>query len=248
MKPAHPLHGAGDPAGGFPGEIAGASLKHAVRGAGRRRRDGFPGEIAGASLKRADRRVGDARRPRRFPGEIAGASLKRPRGPVDHVHQGGIPRRNRRGLIEARYAEQPGGEVVRRIPRRNRRGLIEAATSRRRRRSRPWIPRRNRRGLIEASASRRPSTSPRGRIPRRNRRGLIEASSAAMVPSTSPVGFPGEIAGASLKPVDTADDRAGVDAGFPGEIAGASLKRPRYVRRDRGEERVDSPAKSPGPH
>ena len=37
----------------FPGEIAGASLKHAPREAARHRPvDVFPGEIAGASLKR----------------------------------------------------------------------------------------------------------------------------------------------------------------------------------------------------
>ena len=86
-----------------------------------------------------------------FPGEIAGASLKRAaylaRGKVPET----IPRRNRRGLIEARPGERSGrgrlaefpGEIAgaslkrladhgphppaRRIPRRNRRGLIEAA-------------------------------------------------------------------------------------------------------------------------
>ena len=60
----------------------------------------FPGEIAGASLKRSGRVL-----PRadcgEFPGEIAGASLK-PLPPTQRRHAMTlIPRRNRRGLIEA---------------------------------------------------------------------------------------------------------------------------------------------------
>ena len=89
---------------GFPGEIAGASLKPgrksdtiaaSERGIPRRNRRGlieahsrtrstisgysrFPGEIAGASLKpEVALRLVDAGGGR-FPGEIAGASLKRP--------------------------------------------------------------------------------------------------------------------------------------------------------------------------
>ena len=60
----------------------------------------FPGEIAGASLKQPHFRD-IASVTVRFPGEIAGASLKRlesealPRLALE------IPRRNRRGLIEA---------------------------------------------------------------------------------------------------------------------------------------------------
>ena len=60
----------------------------------------FPGEIAGASLKPPlDRPAARVDLP--FPGEIAGASLKRvPRiGLATLVRT--IPRRNRRGLIEA---------------------------------------------------------------------------------------------------------------------------------------------------
>ena len=64
------------PAGRFPGEIAGASLKRSVWPRAQRHSRGFPGEIAGASLKRATGREVDVVRPL-------------------------IPRRNRRGLIEA---------------------------------------------------------------------------------------------------------------------------------------------------
>ena len=85
----------------FPGEIAGASLKHiglelVIRpraGIPRRNRRGlieaarrvvmsrpaerkFPGEIAGASLKRPDGSVHAGVAGVKFPGEIAGASLK----------------------------------------------------------------------------------------------------------------------------------------------------------------------------
>ena len=87
--------------GGFPGEIAGASLKHdPVEVLAREGDGGFPGEIAGASLKP----FGSG------PAERANAEL---------------PRRNRRGLIEAgRSRTTPGSTST--LPRRNRRGLIEA--------------------------------------------------------------------------------------------------------------------------
>ena len=88
---------------------------------------GFPGEIAGASLKRAaSMRLETARGG--FPGEIAGASLKRSETGFNPLTPITIPRRNRRGLIEAGGE----GEVAApdpEIPRRNRRGLIEAGST-----------------------------------------------------------------------------------------------------------------------
>ena len=150
LKPAD-LRAGEPPTAEFPGEIAGASLKRdelTVRVAGggtipRRNRRGlieatgptrprpgpreeFPGEIAGASLKRRDAARGSGRLRRQFPGEIAGASLKPVQEqPVGALRGGGIPRRNRRGLIEAPPGWGPG-RGRHRIPRRNRRGLIEA--------------------------------------------------------------------------------------------------------------------------
>ena len=85
---------------GFPGEIAGASLKHELLVDLVEGFHGFPGEIAGASLKQA---TGHAilRGRARFPGEIAGASLKPSFAVRPLSSLKGIPRRNRRGLIEA---------------------------------------------------------------------------------------------------------------------------------------------------
>ena len=61
----------------------------------------FPGEIAGASLKHQRELAQHLEARWRFPGEIAGASLKR----IDTSDEDDIllriPRRNRRGLIEA---------------------------------------------------------------------------------------------------------------------------------------------------
>ena len=86
---------------GFPGEIAGASLKPAGLSSVGDIPAGFPGEIAGASLKRA-RLARVERRPRHgFPGEIAGASLKQSTRFAPSPPCRAIPRRNRRGLIEA---------------------------------------------------------------------------------------------------------------------------------------------------
>ena len=66
-----------DPAGEFPGEIAGASLKHRpVRDHLREDEAKFPGEIAGASLKRNGQALDVLGTHGKFPGEIAGASLK----------------------------------------------------------------------------------------------------------------------------------------------------------------------------
>ena len=59
--------------------------------------------------------------------------------------------------------------------------------------------------------------------------------------------FPGEIAGASLKPRLDARAGGGVGDVFPGEIAGASLKR-RHLARVPEPPEPFSPAKSPGPH
>ena len=146
-SPASPISSSATP---FPGEFAGASLK---RGDGpdrardaarlpRRIRRGlieagqtrmhcgsssraFPGEFAGASLKLRLRGVlsGGARA---FPGEFAGASLKR--GEVlDRLRQfSDLPRRIRRGLIEA-AARSSRSLRVSCLPRRIRRGLIEAS-------------------------------------------------------------------------------------------------------------------------
>ena len=64
----------------------------------------FPGEIAGASLKLARLRR-RSWRSSAFPGEIAGASLKQAREPDPGAEQAPlVPRRNRRGLIEAEAA------------------------------------------------------------------------------------------------------------------------------------------------
>ena len=83
-------------------------------------------------------------------------------------------------------------------------------------------------------------------IPRRNRRGLIEARRSRARRGRPSPEFPGEIAGASLKPVHPTPDGREPNQ-FPGEIAGASLKQaalataaPAIVQ--------NSPAKSPGPH
>ena len=110
-----------------------------------------------------------------------------------------IPRRNRRGLIEAPRGPGPRGGRGRSIPRRNRRGLIEAAPCRSTRPRPPWP------------------------IPRRNRRGLIEACQLWQWNRLQVVGFPGEIAGASLK-LRSPGRRPRPPVRFPGEIAGASLK------------------------
>ena len=85
----------------FPGEIAGASLKrhpHDDVVVGLRE---FPGEIAGASLKRTPPSPAPTGPPPQFPGEIAGASLKLSRRYWRGAARFAIPRRNRRGLIEA---------------------------------------------------------------------------------------------------------------------------------------------------
>ena len=116
---------------------------------------GFPGGIAGASLKPSHHRTERIPR-RRFPrrnrrGLIEAAKFVGAFNPLNSL---GFPRRNRRGLIEAARIPHRRRKVRRRFPRRNRRGLIEASTPGRTSPSRStWFPRRNRRGLIEAEAS-----------------------------------------------------------------------------------------------
>ena len=61
-------------------------------------------------------------------------------------------------------------------------------------------------------------------FPRRNRRGLIEAHFLLPRTAIRTDGFPGGIAGASLKRAELGDDRVDGAHGFPGGIAGASLK------------------------
>ena len=69
---------------------------------------GFPGEIAGASLKQLRVRRQRAEAAGGFPGEIAGASLKRVDLDGETIAQQVIPRRNRRGLIEASIRRREG--------------------------------------------------------------------------------------------------------------------------------------------
>ena len=68
----------------------------------------FPGEFAGASLKPAVNEFGVGV-PRTFPGEFAGASLKQSRLARRHrAAYRSVPRRIRRGLIEAAGLEPQG--------------------------------------------------------------------------------------------------------------------------------------------
>ena len=76
-------------------------MKRGIGAAGHPIAAQFPGEIAGASLKPAWIRTGGAAKETEFPGEIAGASLKRASRPGGRFGRVRIPRRNRRGLIEA---------------------------------------------------------------------------------------------------------------------------------------------------
>ena len=87
---------------------------------------------------------------RKFPGEFAGASLKPIFSNFSIMFCSAIPRRIRRGLIEA--GSHSWCRSVRRlpIPRRIRRGLIEAEVLVELRAPLDGIPRRIRRGLIEA--------------------------------------------------------------------------------------------------
>ena len=177
--------------------------------------------------------------------------------------------RSQTGASHARI--QPLGTTS--IPRRIRRGLIEAYPVSIISINNAVIPRRIRRGLIEASwsstgqpdgSSHSPANSPgaslkrvmtwemlialfgafpgefagaslklsvfsaRARgvygIPRRIRRGLIEARGSSGRRFATSWPFPGEFAGASLKPPDAEPVLLTLDTSFPGEFAGASLK------------------------
>ena len=85
------------------------------------------------------------------------------------------------------------------LPRRIRRGLIEA----RGRRGTSLSPGRAFRGEFAAASLKRgvggPAAGGASGLPRRIRRGLIEASCSGSGPRTSPVTFRGEFAAASLK-------------------------------------------------
>ena len=92
---------------GFPGKLAGASLKHVTEGAARVRREVFPrqtcrGLIEAPPGESISRVTGSG-----FPGKLAGASLKRAvRLTVEHdVTE--FPRQTCRGLIEASLAARP---------------------------------------------------------------------------------------------------------------------------------------------
>ena len=156
-----------------------------------------------------------------FPGEFAGASLKR-----------------------AQREAQPGRVLA--VPRRIRRGLIEACSPG----GRACIPGRFPGEFAGASLKRllvRVTTCSVWRVPRRIRRGLIEAGSGSAPGADSRGRFPGEFAGASLKLLVGWGGRAASQSAFPGEFAGASLKRAVFV----GEALAvgpRSPANSPGPH
>ena len=210
-----------------------------------RSRRSFPGEFAGASLKQALIAGGHPMATKAFPGEFAGASLKLWRLPALPCAATGVPRRIRRGLIEAGRLQGQAGRGRQGVPRRIRRGLIEAlkvAASRRRYRPFP--------GEF-AGAS-------------------LKLSSTQELSQYSPAPFPGEFAGASLKRSFVGALARG-RATFPGEFAGASLKPPphgrpspparrvpRRIRRGLIEAppsragrvawRLRSPANSPGPH
>ena len=144
-----------------------------------------------------------------FPGEFAGASLKRRYGLCSGsaAFHAVVPRRIRRGLIEAVISLLHNAKNTVSVPRRIRRGLIEAESS--------FV------GHVQFLPS----------VPRRIRRGLIEAASHAgeLLPGHDvDRPFPGEFAGASLKPVfysKTPSLRTLLPP-FPGEFAGASLKPP----------------------
>ena len=200
-----------------------------------------------------------------FPGEIAGASLKPEPRQRDGAGRGGFPRRNRRGLIEARPRRRRGAGSWGGFPRRNRRGLIEApAAGRASPRPARRFPRRNRRGLIEArtrgwrrfrwwrvvfpgeiagaSLKRHLPLGERRQLhgfPRRNRRGLIEARAGARVACRPGSGrFPRRNRRGLIEASDQPGGWRSRRIVFPGEIAGASLKRGDRARAGRRDLRV----------
>src|SRR5205823_2677475 len=88
----------------------------------------FRGVIAAASLKRRDAATPTHRASRIFRGVIAAASLKPVTDREAFLALSDLPRRNRRGLIEAGTARKAEPRRAWHLPRRNRRGLIEAST------------------------------------------------------------------------------------------------------------------------
>ena len=112
----------------------------------------------------------------------------------------------------------------RRIPRRNRRGLIEATPRLATAAIRPSIPRRNRRGLIEAGCVAIHRAMAIAKFPGEIAGASLKHGPVHVLDPHGAWQFPGEIAGASLKRGSTVTEIAGARK-FPGEIAGASLKR-----------------------
>ena len=84
-------------------------------------------------------------------------------------------------------------------------------------------------------------------IPRRNRRGLIEAPARTARPGGKLEQFPGEIAGASLKPPPEGRRPARTEGGIPRRNRRGLIEARPGARSGRVKAR-DSPAKSPGPH
>ena len=135
----------------------------------------FRGVIAAASLKHVNREEYTLGHVRFFRGVIAAASLKHAMTDVGNARRFRLPRRHRRGLIEAIFRARSWTRASI-LPRRHRRGLIEAKMRGLDRMTTGLLPRRHRRGLIEANG---PGYINRGInspfLPRRHRRGLIEA-------------------------------------------------------------------------
>ena len=180
----------------FPGEFAGASLKRRSSWTPARRRRPFPGEFAGASLKPV-KPIAQCEDWQTFPGEFAGASLKRLScGCCLVLAQGLVPRRIRRGLIEAARSTVLDPSPCPPVPRRIRRGLIEAMSAR-------SLTPGNLRSFpgefagasLKLGHLNRPSHKRFRAVPRQIRRGLIEAWSVSSfspgVPGRSPANSPG---------------------------------------------------------
>ena len=134
-----------------------------------------------------------------------------------------LPRRIRRGLIEASCQVRPARPRSSALPRRIRRGLIEAWRSARRSGRSP----RSFRGEFAAASLKRLGRAGDDEavvvLPRRIRRGLIEAWTPAGRRRAWTGPFRGEFAAASLKHVEGAG-RGRPGSAFRGEFAAASLK------------------------
>ena len=149
---------------------------------------GFRGGDAAAQLK-PERRVREAPRRRGFRGGDAAAQLKLDLAPPGQGRRPRIPRRRRRGSIEAltgsrkirhRHSGFRGGDAAAQL-----KHLI---------------------GFLQVLAL--------PRIPRRRRRGSIEATASASGSPSSPTGFRGGDAAAQLKhgPGDAAERRLARDS------------------------------------